>query len=394
MTNSPWKETLHTADKVLANTYKRPEILFVSGEGAHLQDAEGKDYIDMTSGIAVTNLGHASKVVRDALREGIDGLIHTSNLYHTEPAIRLASALVDASFADRVFFANSGTEAVEGAFKFARLYHQGKRHVFLSFAGSFHGRTMAALAATDRPDYQKPFEPLPGGYRQAPWNDARALSAIDEEVAAVIVEPIQGEMGVRVADPQWLRSLRTRCDETGTLLIFDEIQCGLGRTGRLWAHEDSGVTPDIMTLAKPLAGGLPMAAVLMTEAVAAFIQPGHHGTTFGGGPLVAHVAHKVFSTLSKDSFLQTVRERGSELTTMLRNIVSPVLDEVRGEGLMIGVKVTVPPAQVVQKALEEGLLVVPSADGVVRFLPPLSVDNGTISEAVNRFAKALKACEA
>ena len=393
MTDSPWKETLLTADRVLANTYKRPEILFVSGEGAHLQDAQGNDYIDMTSGIAVTNLGHASKVVRDALEEGLNGLIHLSNLYHTEPAIRLASALVDASFADRVFFANSGTEAVEGAFKFARLYHQGSRHVFLSFTGSFHGRTMAALAATDRPDYQKPFAPLPGGHRQAPWNDARALAGIDEEVAAVIVEPIQGEMGVRVADPQWLRTLRTRCDETGTLLIFDEIQCGLGRTGRLWAHQIPGVTPDLMTLAKPLAGGLPMAAVLMTEAVAAPIKPGHHGTTFGGGPLVAHVANKIFTTIANDFFLQTVRERGAELTTMLRNVASPVLEEVRGAGLMIGVKVGVPPAMVVQQCLEEGLLVVPSADGIVRFLPPLTVDKETLAEAVNRFASALKTCE-
>jgi len=383
---------LGLAERVLAPTYRRPERLFVAGQGAYLEDATGRRYLDFTSGIAVSALGHGSEIVARALGEaaGERALIHTSNLFHTAPPVELAAELVRLSFADRVFFTNSGAEATEGAVKFARLFgHEAGRAEIVTFDGSFHGRTLGALAATDRPDYQEPFRPLAGGFVQAPWNEREGLETIGPRTAAAMVEPIQGERGIRLADPRWLEALRRRCDEVGALLIFDEVQCGLGRTGTLWAHEAFGVRPDLMALAKPLAGGLPMGAVLMTERVAAAIRPGCHGTTFGGGPLVARVALAVLRTVSRPAFLARVRQRGDELRHSLQEIDSPLIEEVRGRGLFVGVKLTVPPAEVVAGALEAGLLLVPAGDGVVRFLPPLNVSAEELALGVERFARAL-----
>ena len=237
---------LALADKVLAPTYTRPEHLFVEGDGVFLKDAEGQQFLDMTSGVAVNALGHNAEIIKNALRKGLEGLIHTSNLFHTAPAILLANELVQHSFADKVFFTNSGAESVEGAIKFARLYAK-DRHEIVYFDSSFHGRTLGALAATDKEKIRTPFTPLPTGYRCAPWNQHVAFNYITAQTAAVIVEPIQGEGGIRFADESWLQALRAHCDKVGALLIFDEVQCGLGRTGTLWGHQHYGITPDLMT---------------------------------------------------------------------------------------------------------------------------------------------------
>lgn len=382
---------LERADRVLAPTYSRPRRLFTDGRGAWLRDADGEEFLDLTSGIAVTALGHRSEIVAGALHDAAEAPVHLSNLYHTAPAVELASRLVELSFADSVFFANSGAEALEGAIKFARLAAGPDRSDVVYFEGSFHGRTLGALAATDRADYQEPFRPLPAGFVRAGWNDDAGLAAITERTAAVLVEPIQGEMGVRVAAPGWLQRLRRRCDETGTLLVCDEVQCGLGRTGRLWAHEAAGIRPDLMTLAKPLGGGLPIGAVLMTRAVADHLRPGMHGTTFGGGPLVTAVALRVLDCIADDGFLAAVRARGAHLGRRLERLAAerPQVVEIRGEGLMRGVRLDLPVADVVRAAFERRLLVVPSADSVVRLLPPLVVSDHELDLGVDRLAAAV-----
>jgi acetylornithine/N-succinyldiaminopimelate aminotransferase len=386
------EELLDLADRVLAPTYRRPRRLFTDGDGAVLRDADGVEFLDMTSGIAVLALGHRSETVARALHESADRLVHISNLYHSAPAIELAARLVDLSFADSVFFANSGAEAIEAALKFARLVGGADRRGIVHFTGSFHGRTLGALAATDRADYQEPFRPLAGGFRVAPWSSDEALGMIDDRTAAVVLEPIQGEMGVRVADDGWVRRVRRRCDEVGALLLFDEIQCGLGRTGRLWAHEDLGVEPDILTLAKPLAGGLPIGAVLMTRQVADALSPGMHGTTFGGGPLVTHVALRVLERVADPRFLARVRERGTHLGGRLEQLAElPEVEEIRGRGLMRGVRVSVPVGDVVEAAFEHRLLVVPSADNVIRILPPLDVSEHELDACVDRLHQAVVA---
>ena len=383
---------LQAAKTVIAPTYARPDTLFVDGHGAFLRDARGDEYLDMTSGIAVLPFGHRSAIVAEAIAQAAQGLIHVSNLYHSAPSIQLAKRLVEHSFADSVFFANSGAEAVEAAIKFARLSGGEDRRNIVTCSGSFHGRTLGALAATDRPDYQRPFEPLPRGFRKAPWNDNRALDAIDDRTAAVILEPIQGEQGVRVADTEWIRAIRRRCDDVGALLIFDEIQCGLGRTGSLWAHEKHSVSPDMMTLAKPLGGGLPIGAVLMTEQVANHLRPGVHGTTFGGGPFVTSVALRVFDTIRRSAFLGDVQKRGAYLREKLTEVESlSAVAEIRGEGLIIGIRlVENTTAQVVNAAYREKLLIVPSAEQVVRILPPLTVSFEEIDLCVDRLKRTLE----
>ncbi|MEX1024407.1 MAG: acetylornithine/succinylornithine family transaminase [Planctomycetota bacterium] len=370
----------------LAPTYRRPETLFVAGRGAWLEDDQGQRFLDMTSGIAVNALGHGASEIAEVLREGADGLIHVSNLYHTLPAIELAEALVARSFATQVFFANSGSEANEGAIKFARLAAGDDRREVVHFGGSFHGRTFASLAATDRPDYKQPFEPLPPGFRRAEWNDASALEAIDRRTALVMLEPIQGEAGIRVPSTEWVRAVRARCDEVGALLLFDEVQCGLGRTGKLFAYQGLGVEPDLLTLAKPLAGGLPMGAILLGEKLANTVRPGCHGTTFGGGPLVAKVALRVLTTIDRPAFLAAVDERGQHFQAALGELAG--VTEVRGRGLMIGAVVP-NVADVVAAAFDERLLVVPAGKEVVRFLPPLNVTEEEIDEAATRFQRAL-----
>ncbi len=381
-------------------TYRRPEFVLVRGEGARVFDGEGRVYLDGVSGIAVNALGHRDPGIVATIRDAADGLIHVSNLYHTEPHVLLARSLVERSFADRVFFCNSGTEAVEGALKFARKYARWSfgepKTRIVAFTGSFHGRTMGALSTTWTEKYRAPFEPLVPGVRFAPFNDpAAAEEAITDDVCAVIVEPVQGEGGVHLATTDFLEHVRAACDRAGALLIFDEVQCGLGRTGHLWAHEAYGVTPDLMTLAKPLAGGLPMGAVLMTQPVADAIGPGDHGSTFAAGPLVCQVAQAVLDRVSAPDFLAAVREKGQHLAARLSALVeaSPLAREARGTGLMWGIECDVEAATIVAAGYQQGILVCNAGPHVVRLLPPLTITLAELDELVDRLLAAFEEVE-
>lgn len=380
--------------KYLVQTYARPPFVLTRGDGVYVFDSQGRKYLDCAAGIAVNALGYNDAGLVAAMQQAAQGLLHTSNLFYTEPQIALARALVEKSFADRVFFANTGTEAIEGALKFARQYHveRGEPHRknFVAFRGSFHGRTMGALALTDSEKYQAPFRPLMPGVTFANFNDLEsARAAITAETAAVVIEPIQGEGGVYPAHDDFLRRLRALCDEHGVLLIFDEIQCGLGRTGKLWAHEWSGVTPDVMALAKPLAGGLPIGAILMTERVASAMHIGQHGTTFGGGPFITAVALYVFNRLSDPQFLAHVNEVGNYLFERLTEINSPHIKAVRGRGLMIGVEMDLEAAKIRERGYAHGLLLIQARDHVVRLVPPLVFQKSHVDELVDKFTRVL-----
>ena len=364
-------------DSPILGTYKRAPVEFVRGSGVHLYDAEGKAYLDFVSGIAVNALGYDDPGLKAVMHAAADGLVHTSNLYSTSPGERLAAALVAKSFADKVFFCNSGAEANEGAFKFARRWARTKgdaKHEIVALRGAFHGRLFGTLAATDRPAYRLPFRPLTPGVSIFERDLAELDAALSEDtVAALILEPVQGEGGVRVLDPGFLRELRAVTASRHIALILDEIQCGLGRTGTLFAYERAGIEPDMVTLAKPLAGGLPMGAILMTRAIAETIKPGDHGTTFGGGPFVATVALHVLERLSDPTMLRHVSEVGAWFGRELHEIAQRTsrIRQVRGAGLMWGVDVMGTAAHVVSESLARGLLVCSAGDYTVRLLPPL-----------------------
>jgi acetylornithine/N-succinyldiaminopimelate aminotransferase len=374
----------------LLGVYRPAAPVFVRGVGCRVFDTDGRGYLDFGSGIGVNALGYGDAGVRAALDAALDaGLVHTSNLFRTEPGAALAALLADASFADRVFFCNSGAEANEAAFKFARRWARSvggaAKHEIVALRGAFHGRLFGALAATDRRAMQEPFEPLMPGAR---FIDAADLSTAGdvlsaERTAAIIVEPVQGEGGVRPLPAATLAELRRLADDASALLIFDEVQCGLGRTGELFAYQHAGVQPDIMTLAKPLAGGLPMGATLLTERVAATIQPGDHATTFGGGPLVAAAAVEVVSRIAAPAFLADVRRRGALLGAALEQLLSlPSVGEVRGVGMMWGIELTEAAAPAVARALEAGLIITLAGERVIRLLPPLVITENDIAEAV------------
>ncbi|MGC8877645.1 MAG: aspartate aminotransferase family protein [Anaerolineae bacterium] len=390
-------EAIALERQYVLQTYRRPDFVLVRGEGVHLFDERGRAYLDAVAGIAVNALGYGDPEIVATLRTAAEGLIHVSNLYHTEPQARLAQALVKCSFADRVFFCNSGTEAIEAALKFARKYARErygahKTH-FVAFTNSFHGRTMGALSTTATEKYRAPFEPLVPGVRFVPFNDLHAAKeAITDQVCGVLIEPIQGEGGVHLATAEFLQGLRALCAERGALLIFDEIQCGLGRSGTLWAHEPSGVTPDVMTLAKPLAGGLPMGAVLMTQAVADVMVPGDHGSTFAAGPLVCQVAQVVLRRISSPQFLAEVRAKGEYLATRLNHLIRPhcLVRDVRGRGLIWGIECSVEASTVVNAAYRHGLLVCAAGTHVVRLLPPLIIARTEIDEMVDKLAATLE----
>jgi predicted acetylornithine/succinylornithine family transaminase len=364
-------------ESALLGTYKRAPIELVRGSGIHLYDAEGKSYLDFGSGIAVNSLGYDDPGLKAALHAAAEGLIHTSNLYHTAPGERLAAELVARSFASKVFFCNSGAEANEGAFKFARRWARTlgeAKHEIIALRGSFHGRLFGTLAATDRPGYRLPFRPLAPGISIFERDLKELDAALDADaVAALIVEPIQGEGGVRVIDHGFLRELRAVTKARNIALVFDEIQCGLGRTGTLFAYEQTGVEPDMVTLAKPLAGGLPMGAVLMTEPIAAAMQYGDHGTTFGGGPFVASVALHVLERLADPALLAHVRDTGAWFGRELNEIAHRTsrIRQVRGAGFMWGIDVMGTAAHVVSEAMAHGLLVLTAGEYTVRILPPL-----------------------
>ena len=370
----------------LMQTYRRADIVLARGDGAYLFDTDGRRYLDFMSGIAVAALGHADPDVTAAVAQQAATLTHVSNLFHTIPQVGLARRLATHSFADRVFFTNSGAEAVEGALKFARKWARGRgpgKHEIVAFSGSFHGRTMGALSVTYKAAYREPFAPLVPGVCFAPFNDLDAAAAvISDATCAVLVEPVQGEGGIHAATPAFLRGLRALCDQHGALLIFDEIQCGLGRTGQLWAHEAAGVTPDIMTLAKPLANGLPIGAILLTENVAAAVGPGEHGSTFAGGPVVCRAGEVVFDRVSDPAFLAAVAANGEYLRERLRALASPLVVEVRGAGLLVGVELKTAVAPILAAARQRGLLVINAGDNTLRIAPPLIVTRDHIDDAV------------
>ena len=382
----------------LLGLYKRPSIELVRGSGVRVFDAADRAYLDFTSGIGVNALGYGDDGIAQAMREAAaSGLLHTSNLYHTRPAARLAAELARLSSLERVFFCNSGAEANEGAFKFARRWAReaggAAKHEILAVRGAFHGRLFASLAATDRPKYRAPFRPLAGGVSVVE-RDLKTLELVldGERVAALVIEVVQGEGGVRVLDPGYLREVRALTRARKVALICDEIQCGLGRTGWMFAYQRAGIVPDLVTLAKPLAGGLPMGAVLLTSEIAAAIRPGDHGTTFGGGPFVASVALHVLERLGDPTLLAHVAETGAWLGEQLAALAarSGRVRAVRGTGFMWGIDVMQPAAETVAKALEAGLLVCSAGDFTVRLLPPLVATRAELAEGLALLETALQ----
>lgn len=381
-------------NEYVVQSYKRPPFVLERGEGVMLYDTEGRAYYDWVAGIAVNALGYGDPELTQVIQAAAAGLLHTSNLYYTAPQVELAAALCEKSFADRAFFTNSGTEANEGAIKFARkvAYDSGSRDKteIVCFSHAFHGRTMGSLALTPKEKYQTPFKPLLPGVTVAEYNDiASATAAINDKTCAVFVEPVQGEGGIYPASTEFLQALRDLCDQHQALLVYDEVQCGVGRTGTLWAYEASGVKPDIMTIAKPLAGGMPIGAILTTEAVASHIHPGDHGTTFGGGPFITSVAKYVVERISQPQFLEQVREVGGYLMDRLHEINSPLIADVRGRGLMVGVEFTVDVAPIIEAGYQNGLILVNAGQNVIRFVPPLVVQKDHVDVLVERLTAIL-----
>jgi len=379
----------------IVHTYNRPPFVLERGEGMYVTDSDGNRYLDFSSGIAVTALGHSHPDVVAAVQEQVAELSHVCNLYHTRPHVELAEALCENSFADRVFYCNSGAEAVEAAIKFARKYSQtnpGSGKNFISFTGGFHGRTIGSLALTPREKYQAPFRPLMPGVTVSPFNDIEAAKdLIGPETCAVFVEPIQGEGGIHPANVEFVQGLRALCDEHDALLVFDEIQCGMGRTGKLWAYEHYGVEPDIMVLAKALGGGLPIGAVLVTDRVAGVIQPGDHGSTFAAGPVACRAAKVVFDRVSDLAMLTHINEMGDLLVERLEELNSPHIKEVRGKGLMVGVEMDCEVAPFIEAAYKEGVILLNAGANVLRLLPAYIVSEAEIDECIDALQQILTA---
>lgn len=383
------KDTQSVCRDVICGTYARMPVTFVRGQGCRLWDDTGKEYLDFLAGIAVCNLGHCHPEVSRTLCRQAETLVHVSNLFHTQPQVELAAELTRLSFADKVFFCNSGAEANEAAIKLARKvsrdrYGDGRFHI-VTMKDSFHGRTMATLSATGQEKVHKGFEPLVEGFVFAEFNSIPSvLQAITDQTCAVMVEPIQGEGGINFPDPGYLADLKALCRDRGLLLIFDEVQVGMGRTGSLFAHEHEGVAPDIMTLAKALANGLPIGAMLTTDEAAASFVPGTHATTFGGTPLVTSAALQVLRLISDPAFLGGVQRKGSYFVDALRELKSrhEAIREVRGRGLMIGMELNRPGQRVVERCLEEGFIINCTHDTVLRFVPPLIVTEGEIDRLI------------
>lgn len=382
-------------------TYSRAPLHFVKGEGSWLIEADGRRFLDLGAGIAVNALGHANPVLVQALTDQAQNLWHVSNLYEIPQQQALADKLVAATFADTVFFTNSGTESCELAVKMARKYWyekgQPEKTTILTFDGSFHGRSSAGIAAAGSEKMTKGFGPLLPGFEHLPWGDHDALNAaIDDTVGAILVEPVQGEGGIKPLPDQCLKGLRALCDEKGLLLILDEVQCGVGRTGRLFAHEWAGIAPDIMMVAKGIGGGFPLGAVLATEEAASGMTAGTHGSTYGGNPLACAVGCAMMDVVADPDFLDTVNARAGFLRQKLEGLVAAhpdVFEFVRGSGLMLGLKCKVAPIDVVNAGYECGVITVPAADNVVRLLPPLNISEDEISEAVSRLDLAADAVE-
>jgi predicted acetylornithine/succinylornithine family transaminase len=370
----------------LAPTYARYPVEFVSGEGCMLIDSDGYQYLDFLSGISVNNVGHCHPKVVAAVQEQVGRLMHVSNLFTTEPNVRLAVRLCERSFGSSVFFCNSGAEANEAAIKLVRKARP--RGDLIVAHGAFHGRTYGALSATPQESKQAPFAPLVPGFRAVPAGEV--AGAVDDNTAAVLIEPIQGESGVNLMESGLLASIREACDAAGAALVFDEVQCGMGRTGTLWAYEQVGVVPDAMTLAKGLGGGLPIGALVIGPKLQEVLAPGDHGSTFAGGPVVSVAAHAALDVIDDDVFLGAVRERGEHLQEGLREL--PNVVSVRGRGLMVAAEVSVDAPDVARRALlEQRLIINATGPATLRFLPPLIVTEAEVDEALKRLRTLLSA---
>ena len=386
-------------NRLNSTNYGPAPVVFERGEGVWLEDAHGQRYLDFVAGIAVCALGHRHPAMVHALSDQVDRLLHVSNMYWTAEQIGLMERLVNRSFADRVFFCNSGAEANEAAFKLARRYQakiaqRDDQSTILSMKKSFHGRTLAAITATGQPKYHDGFAPLPPAFKDTPFTDVAALEdSVDDTVGAVIVEPIQGEGGVKPADMDFLQALRQRCDDTGALLIFDEVQTGVGRTGSLFAYQHFGITPDIMCLAKGLGGGVPVAATLATEEVWKGWKRGSHASTFGGNPLATRAGAVVLDVIEEEGLLANAADRGAQLQQGLRHLASSydVITDVRGEGLMVGAECGEAASDIVALARHEGLLINSAGGDTLRFVPPLIVTADDVDDALTRLEAALRA---
>ncbi len=387
---------MQRADQVMAATYQRFPVAFEKGQGCQLWDTNGRSYTDFVAGIAVCNLGHAHPRISAVVSRQIETLLHVSNLYYTLPQVDLAAWLVENSFADRVFFGNSGAEANEAAIKLARKFFKDRgeadRFRIITMERSFHGRTLATLSATGQEKIKKGFDPVLAGFDFVPFNDAHALrSCISPSTCAVMLEPIQGEGGVRCPDEHYLKTVRQICDETGTLLIFDEIQTGMGRSGQLFAYQHFGIEPDIMTLAKALANGLPIGAMLAREAVAAAFGPGAHASTFGGTPIVTAAAMEVCKILMDDGIIEKGRAAGVYFKDKLHALKQrhDIIEDVRGRGLLLGMKLKIDGAPFVKQCMQNGFLINCIQDRILRFIPPLIISKDEIDQLIECLDKIL-----
>jgi acetylornithine/N-succinyldiaminopimelate aminotransferase len=382
----------------LMPVYGRSDVAPVRGEGCYLYDAEGREWLDFASGIAVNILGHSHPHLVGAIQRQAATLMHTSNLYNVPAQTALAERLVSLTFADTVFFTNSGAEAIECAVKTCRAFQYAHGHPekyrILTFANAFHGRTLATISATNQEKMRKGFEPLPDWFHVLPFNDLEAVrAAIDPSIGGIMVEPIQGEGGIRPASPEFLKGLRTLCDEHGLMLILDEVQCGVARTGTLFAHEQYGVTPDIMAIAKGIGGGFPVGACLATEHAAAGMVVGTHGSTYGGNPLAMAACMAVLDIVTEPAFLAQVRETSARLVAALEQMIpnhDDLFDSVRGMGLMLGLKLKTDSRAFVSHARSHGLLAVAAGENVVRLLPPLIIEEHHIRECVEKLSAAAR----
>ena len=381
------------SEKYVAHTYARYPVLLVRGKGTRVWDLEGEEYLDFVSGLGVCSLGHCHPKVIKAIQDQAERLIHVSNLYYIEPQIQLASLLCKHSFADKVFFCNSGAEANEGAFKLARKYAKEKmgknRYEIITMERSFHGRTLATLTATGQEKFHKGYEPLMPGFKYVPFNDLGAVKkGIDSKTCAVMLEPIQGEGGVNCPSEGYLKALREVCDEKGLLLIFDEVQVGMGRTGKLFAYEHDGVEPDMLTLAKSLAGGVPIGALLIRKGIAESFNPGDHASTFGGNPLATAAGVAALTAMLEEGMLENCQKIGDYFLSQLEEIKIkfPFVKEVRGKGLILGMELKIDGSSIVKEMLRKKILINCTMGNVLRFLPPLIATK----EEVDRVVKALE----